>query len=421
MHKKWRIHKRLPMIFLSAICVLLGGGLWFSATPVRAAGFPIIGVLHAGGHPEALAIDQQSHRLYIAYESPGTVVCFEPNSGQVCWRTALGDEVTDLQVDSSSHTVFAVYNVYHTNRGYLGILNGENGQAVSHQVAGAGENTLAYDAKQQKIYVASQNDGTVHTLTFPRNWQQAGSTIQVSQQKIGSEPDALAVNSRLGRLYVADRRENVLRVFDEKTGQLTSTIHIGAIPLPPIRIDEQSGRIFVLASGDQELEVIDGEHNKVSAETAVGPYPEGLAIQTATGRIYVADEGDNEAGNGTHNTGTTISVLDGQSYELLGTMQVGAAPDGVEADPGLHRIYVATEDANAVVELSDSPDLPLQTSGTIQQRDRAQTFAFWLRQADWFTLIGMTATLILATLGAGSQRRRGQESLQTQPESGSSH
>src|SRR5258708_2120484 len=123
----------------------------------------------------------------------------------------------------------------------------------------------------------------VYSFTFPAGWQDTKSIFEVREQKVGSQPGALALNTRLGRVYVADRRENVLRVYDEDMSRLISTISIGALPVPPIRVDEQSGRIFLLCSTGQKLQVIDGNHNKIIAEAPVGPYPEGLAIQTSTG------------------------------------------------------------------------------------------------------------------------------------------
>jgi DNA-binding beta-propeller fold protein YncE len=406
------------LLLLSALLLVSAIG----AASVRADGFPIVGVLHAGDKPEAMAVDQSTHKLYIAYESPGSVVCFEPVSGLVCWRANLGNGVTDLQVDSETHEVFATYNVYHSDKSYVSIRDGANGQELASQETGtAGENSVAFDKKRAHVYVSSVDTGMVYTLSFVQGWQKMAGGVEISKEKIGSQPSALAVNSRLGRLYVADRRENVLRVFDEETRRLISTIAIGAVPLPPIRVDEQSGKLYLLCSTAQEMEVIDGERNKVLSEVAVGPYPEGLAVQTATGRIYIADEGDNEASRQQSETGTQISVLDGESYEILGTMTVGAAPDGVEADPGLHRVYIAVENANAVIELSDSPDLPLQSGSTFQQRSKALEIATWLGLAGWFTLGTMLLTILLTTLGERLLRRRELESPQTRPESASSH
>ncbi|HTD20574.1 MAG TPA: hypothetical protein VK667_13705, partial [Ktedonobacteraceae bacterium] len=81
--------------------------LWTLPAPAHASGgFPIIGVLHAGSHPEGIAVDTQTHMVYIAYEYPSSVVGFDPSSGKVRWSAAVTDSVTDVQVDSNNHRVY---------------------------------------------------------------------------------------------------------------------------------------------------------------------------------------------------------------------------------------------------------------------------------------------------------------------------
>src|SRR5260221_207979 len=71
--------------------------LWILPTPAHASGgFPIIGVLHAGSHPEGIAVDTQTHMVYIAYEYPSSVVGFDPSSGKVRWSAPVIDSVTDV-------------------------------------------------------------------------------------------------------------------------------------------------------------------------------------------------------------------------------------------------------------------------------------------------------------------------------------
>ena len=97
------------------------------------------------------------------------------------------------------------------------------------------------------------------------------------------------------------------------------------------------------------LDIIDGRSDPVIARTAVAPYPEGMAENTATGRIYIADEGEKEGAPAPAHPGNTLTVLDGHSFTPLGTFAIGGSPDGVIADPALQRIYVALEDTGAIV------------------------------------------------------------------------
>jgi YVTN family beta-propeller protein len=381
---------------------------------VRADGsFPIVGVLHAGGRPEALAVDTQTHLLYIAYESPGLVVGFDPISGAVRWRTPLGDSATDVQVDSNSHRVFATAVSYSTGRSNLYVLNGASGKIVATLYSGNGDNSVALDARRHIAYATSIDQGVIYKYTFSSGWQNESLSIQSSRFSSGKAPEAIGTNSRLGRLYVADDASNQVTVINEDNGRTLATIPVAAQPLSPLRVDEATNRVYVVCSTGQELDVIDGKTNQVTARIPIAPYPEGMAFNTATGQLYVADEGNKE-------DGTTITVIDGQSLTVSGNLQIGRGPDGVEADPALHRVYVAAEDSNTVVEVADSTDLPLTSRNISGQLLKAQESATFLQFAMILTLIVMFLTIVGSTLGVLLLRWRARENPRTLPVAASS-
>src|SRR5438034_10270011 len=77
------------------------------ASPAHAdGGFPIIGVLHAGQRPEGIAVDTETHMVYIAYEFPSLVVGFDPISGKVRCSVTVSDSANDVPVDSTNHHVY---------------------------------------------------------------------------------------------------------------------------------------------------------------------------------------------------------------------------------------------------------------------------------------------------------------------------
>lgn len=400
---------RIALIFLAALCcVFFSSFFLFSPSAYAASPTSIIGSLHAGKRPEALAIDTQTHLLVIAYESSGDVVGFDPISGKVRWRTHVVDSLTDIQVDSATHRVYAVGMVYRTRQENLTILDDTTGRILSVLHPGIGDDSIALDSKRRRVYVSTPEQGLLSTFTFPLNGIQP---VQTTQLHIGRQPGAIGVNSQLGRLYVADSKERKITVIDEESGKTTATIPVAELPLPPLRVDEATARIYVVSSTGQELTIIDGRTNKVIAHPAVAPYPEGVAFDTATRRIYVANEGNRE-GSRDRNSGKTLTIIDGNTFEVLGTLAVGLGPDGVEVDPALHRVYVALEESNAVIELSDSPDLPLQSASIIQQTLIAHQTSSLLRQATILTLIMMVLTIVGATLHALSRHWHARGSLQ---------
>lgn len=433
-HNKRFFASFVGVAFSLALLVLLPClAFTVSSTRAYAAGFPIVGVLHSGARPEATAVDTQTHLLYIAHESPGLIVAFDAVRGQVVWRVTLGDVATDVQVDSTSHVVFVTSTSYRQNESDVFVLSGATGEMLAKWKTGSGDNGIALDAIRHRIYVSSAGDGIIDEFATSGQWQSSPTPFQNMQQmilRIGTHPQGLGVNTHLGRLYVADYAEHVLRVVDETTMHVLATIPIADVPLQPLRVDEKTGYVYVVCSTGQELDVVDGNKNVVIARIPVAPYPEGLTIDTATGRIYIADEGNNEQGNSNKDTGNTITVIDGKTFQLLGTLHVGAAPDGVASDSALHLVYVALEDSSAVAEVSDSVNLPLQINETLNQAIDARRAVELLHQASIFTAFVMLVTVAIATYAtymrnrksriALQERQRATESLQTAPDDESS-
>ncbi len=407
------IHRLLILSLFVLLIVLM------LPSDVHADGFPIISSLHSGNSPEAMAVDTQTHLLYIAHEGPGVVVAFDPLRGAVRWRVTLGDVATDIQIDSTTHRVFVAADSYTHKEADLFILDGATGKTLATLRTALADNGIALDIQRHVVYVSCSDEGIIYMFTVQTGWQNGPIQVTTTQLHIGSHPQGLGVNSRLGRLYVADFATHVLSVVDESNMHVLATLQVAQTPLQPLRVDEATGRVYVVCAGGQEVDVIDGKKNIVQARIPVSPYPEGIAVNTGTGRIYVADEGDDESGR-VHDSGTTITVIDSKTLSVLGTLPVGKAPDGVESDPVLHLVYVALEDNNAVVEVSDSVNLPLQANAKLEQVVAARNAVTLLQQATLLTLIVMLLTVVWTTLDALSPRWHARESSQTPRDDASS-
>jgi DNA-binding beta-propeller fold protein YncE len=406
----------------ACFCVILA--LCILPTQVHAdGGFPIIGALHAGSRPEGIAVDTSTHMVYIFYEEyPARVVALDGRSDNVRWSAVVAaDTVTDIQVDGATHRVYAAGSLFKSRQGLLTILDGASGRTLLAVKTPASDDALAFDPRRQRAYVASIDGQRIFAIHVT---MAAGGALAATTSTLlaGPRPQALGVNSLLGRLYVGDIARNTVAVYSEDSGQLLAVIPVAAMPLPPLRVDEATGRVYVVCSLGQELDIINGNNNSVLAHIPVSPYPEGVAFNTWTGRIYVADEGNNEGNpNAQQIAGTTITVIDGQSFAVLGTLQIGRSPNGVEADPLLRRIYIAAEDSGAVVVLSDSVGLPLKMDANFHQAAAVQLAMGVLQQATVVTFLLMLLTMIGASLAALLPRWRARGSPQSLPGDVSSH
>ncbi len=409
-----------PPLLLSLLFLVM------PSTAFAAGGFPFLGVLRAGSAPEAIAVNTQTHMVYIAYEGSGKVVGFDPIKGQVRWSAALGNVVTDVQADSSTNRTYAISFSYESRESLFAVFDGTTGKRLLLTSLNAphsdfADNNLAIDPDSQRVFITN-NQARRIDLFLPQmlNGANVANPAPTAFLTTGLHTQSIGVNGRLGKLYVADASSLTLAVYDENTGKKLTSIPVCYDPVSPIRVDETSGRVYVVCSAGQELDVINGKTNTVLARVPVSPYPEGVAFNTATGRIYVADEGNRDNGNNDVDTGTTITVIDGQSFTVLGTLQVGHGPDGVEADPALRRVYVTCEDSDAVVEISDAGDIPLQGVASLRADATIARAVSLLQKAAFATLGLMLTTIALATWGALLQRSHVRESLHIPPGGASS-
>src|SRR5438067_10881020 len=115
--KKRKITGSILIPLIATLLIQSLALLLFPSTSHADGGFPIIGVLHAGNRPEGIAVDTQTHLVYIAYESSGLVVAFDPASGHVRWHATIGDSPGDVQVDSTNHHVYVVSSVFRSRQG----------------------------------------------------------------------------------------------------------------------------------------------------------------------------------------------------------------------------------------------------------------------------------------------------------------
>jgi len=104
---------------------------------------------------------------------------------------------------------------------------------------------------------------------------------------------------------------------------------LGADP-QGVAVNSSTGRVYVALSGEGSLSVVDGLEGRVLAVITGLKRPRGVAVNPTTNRIYVTDTGADR-----------LVVINGTNNEMLVSLPVGSYPDAVAVDLGANRIYVA--------------------------------------------------------------------------------
>jgi YVTN family beta-propeller protein len=140
------------------------------------------------------------------------------------------------------------------------------------------------------------------------------------------------------RGYLSSTSTNRIIVFNKKNMQVTGIISTGTAPRG-MAIDKRRARIYVAASGDDRIEVIDLLKEEITGRLSLNfmDRPVELAL-TPDGRMLVSvNEGSN-----------TISIIDAVSlYEII-RIRVGEKPAWVAIDPSGLKAYIINSLANSI-------------------------------------------------------------------------
>ena len=173
----------------------------------------------------------------------------------------------------------------------------------------------------------------------------------VARAPAGDYPDGIAYATKVNKIYVSDLHGKTDTVIDAKTNQRLTTISLGG-GAGNSQYDSVSERIYVTVDGREELAEIDPNTDQVVAR-----YPltgckgsHGLLIDSEHHLAFAACEDNSK-----------LVVFDFQTKKATATLSVGADPDVLAFDAGLHRLYVSAE--SGIVTIFDERDRGLQKVG----------------------------------------------------------
>ena len=178
-------------------------------------------------------------------------------------------------------------------------------------------------------------------------------TLQiVARAPAGDYPDGIAYAAKDNKIYVSDLHGHADTVIDAKTNQRLTTIPLGG-GAGNSQYDSVSDRIFVTVDGKEELAEIDPSTDQIAAR-----YPltgckgsHGLLIDSEKRLAFAACEENSK-----------LVVFDLQSKKAMAALTVGADPDVLAFDTGIHRLYVSAESGN--ISIFDEKDRGLQNVST---------------------------------------------------------
>jgi YVTN family beta-propeller protein len=256
------------------------------AYPLDAAVVTTLTLEPDGSQPVALAANPRTGRIYVA------------NAGS--------DNVS--VIDGASSTVIATISVGSTPRG------------------------VAVDANANRVYVANSGSNEITVIDGDSN-------AVVATLPVGKQPWDLAVDPNTGRVFVTNRGSGTVSVIDGRHGLLLHNVSVGDLPTG-VAVNPDTGRVYVAGSGSGQLVVVDAVSNllietlPLTGKASVDAWD--VAVDSGSNRVYVAipapEASDPDAG--------TVLVIDASSDRLVGSIAVPTPAETLAVDSASGRLYV---------------------------------------------------------------------------------
>ena len=149
----------------------------------------------------------------------------------------------------------------------------------------------------------------------------------------GGFPDGLAYAPDVHKVFVSDESAGRETVIDALTSRRVDTIRMGG-EVGNTQYDPASRRILANVQNRNQLVVIDPRTDTIVGRHTLkgGQGPHGLLILKSGDLAFAACEDD-----------ARLLVVDLESFRVKQVLHTGNGPDVLAFDPGLQRLYVATE------------------------------------------------------------------------------
>jgi YVTN family beta-propeller protein len=160
---------------------------------------------------------------------------------------------------------------------------------------------------------------------------------------VGHFPISVAFNPTTQYIYVANAYSrsisafsgNASAIYEEKNTQIAQQpIHVPGGP-KDAAVNPTNNMIYVTNYGSDRVSIIDGTTNTILGTMSIGDGPTSVAVNPTNNMIYVTNGNDG-----------TVSVIDGTTRRLMTTTPVGDGPYDVDVNPNTNMIYVTNYGSN---------------------------------------------------------------------------
>ena len=166
----------------------------------------ILARVPAGDYPDGIAYATKANKLYVSDLHGKTDTVIDANTNQRLATIALGGGAGNTQYDSASEHIFVTVH----GQNQLAEIEPTKDQLIArYPIAGCSEpHGLLIDSEHRLAFVACEENSKLAVFDL-------AAKKMTALHSVGADPDVLAFDKGLGRLYVA-AESGIITIFDER-------------------------------------------------------------------------------------------------------------------------------------------------------------------------------------------------------------
>ncbi len=282
-----------------------------SVSVIDTATNSVVATVPVGDGPEAVGVNPDNTRVYVANGAADTVSVIDVATNAVVATVPVGDNPQGVAVDPSGFWVYVVNNADKT----VSVISAASNTVIATIPVGQGSLRAVVSADGNRLYVTNAGENNVSVIdTHTR--------LELTKIAVGMSPAGLDVTPDRTRLYVANTTDpqsgggsvvGTVSVIDTTTNAVIKTIDVDSAEA--VATNPAGSRVYVSQRFHSGVTAIDRSTDTVSASTSVGFLPRGLAVTPNGNRVLVANSSPN-----------TVSVVETATNTVSGTVNVGRRP-----------------------------------------------------------------------------------------------
>lgn len=170
----------------------------------------IVARVPTGDYPDGIGYDNKEKKIYVSNKLGRSETVIDAQTNKVIATVPLGGPVGNTQYDDISGHIFAAV---HKLNEIAEIDPATDKVAGRYPLSGCKDSHgLLIDGKNRLAFAACESSATLAVFDLAKK-------KQIATESVGDDPDVLAFDEDLGRLYVS-AESGILTIFDEKNGAL---------------------------------------------------------------------------------------------------------------------------------------------------------------------------------------------------------